>query len=442
MARQDYAIAGPPDLTAEQFAAILRAGGSLALPEAGAMHAALVAAGVRPAAFLAFFWVESKFGAVGIAREYDTRNPGNVRTPEVAGAATAVIDTPRGRFAKYPTWAAGTRDWAARMLGPKYAGRGLTTVRGVLPVYAPASDGNAPEAYIAAVLARIDQWVPESTGKGPSVAPLIAISAGHRNKQRGDAFEMEQTGPLARAVGDACAALGMRVVHLTPDDGLGMSPLSLDAVAAQVTRLSPRPDIYLETHTEGGGGTGVFAIYPDAPGDVDTDVRDRLGPLVARAVAAATGLGLRRGGVISERETGVGADGSRLGVFRATAPVKADVTRLIIEYGAHDKEPDLTIASRPGFAERCGQATAAAFAAFLGWRAPDTADKGPVPAPSADPGFPGALQPDGTSQLNGVDFGGTLVRVEWVELGGVNAAGERYRRKWAGHALAAWEPVG
>jgi hypothetical protein len=148
------------------------------------------------------------------------------------------------------------------------------------------------------------------------------------------------------------------------------------------------PDIFLETHTEGGGGTGVFAIYPDAAGDVDIDVRDTLGPLVANRVAAATGLKLGAGGdgVMSERQTGVGSKGDRLGIFNKTAPIRATTTRLIIEYGAHDKEPDLSIVKRPGFYDAAGKATAAAFAAYLGLPTqPVTVLTEPTPPDAAEP---------------------------------------------------------
>ena len=140
----------------------------------------------------------------------------------------------------------------------------------------------------------------------------IAIAAGHHNTDGGDAFERQQTGLLAAAVAQACRERGMKVTVITPSLGgveaSGMFPGGIWDVAKAAVALVPPPDIFLETHTEGGGGTGVFAIYPDAPGDRDTDVRDKLGPAVARKIAAATGLGVggRGNGVMSEKQTGVG----------------------------------------------------------------------------------------------------------------------------------------
>lgn len=58
---------------------------------------------------------------------------------------------------------------------------------------------------------------------------------------------------------------------------------------------------------------------------------------------------------------------------------------------------------------------------------------GTTPPPSADPGFPGALNVAGETVLNGVNFGGTAVTVEWVQVGVRNAMGERYSNKWENH---------
>jgi N-acetyl-anhydromuramyl-L-alanine amidase AmpD len=158
----DYDIKGPPDLTIDRFIRILTDAGSPATGEAAAIYASLDHHGVRPSVWLAFGWVESKLGREGIVAEYNTHNMGNVRSPELP-ALGKTIDTPRGRFATYLGWTEGAYDWGARMVGPKYAGADLTTVRQVLPKYAPSSDSNDPDAYARAALAKIEEWVGATT---------------------------------------------------------------------------------------------------------------------------------------------------------------------------------------------------------------------------------------------------------------------------------------
>lgn len=62
-----------------------------------------------------------------------------------------------------------------------------------------------------------------------------------------------------------------------------------------------------------------------------------------------------------------------------------------------------------------------------------------APPPAADPGFPGALTPDGRTVLNGVDFGGVSECVEEVTVRTRNDQGERYERTWVAHHLDPWE---
>lgn len=199
----------------------------------------------------------------------------------------------------------------------------------------------------------------------------IALAAGHHTRDGGNRIEYEQTGRLCQAVAVACRALGMEVRVFTPGDGLGARPDGIWDLARAIVATAHagwRPDIVLETHTEGAGPAvrGVFAIYPDWGDDVDGDVRDQLGPLVVQRIATATGLPIRGSGVMSEQETGVGRAGFRLGIFGQTAALKATTTRLIIEYGSHDAPADLAIINRPSFYARAGRATARAFAEFLG----------------------------------------------------------------------------
>jgi hypothetical protein len=117
-------------------------------------------------------------------------------------------------------------------------------------------------------------------------------------------------------------------------------------------------DYFIEFHTE-AGPRGVFGIYPDSPatGDVDTDAK-RLAADLAQRISWATGLPLRGDGTMSEQQTGVGQGGSRLGVFAATAPLKADLTRLLLEVGAHTQPADQAILDAPGTTEKVAKAVA------------------------------------------------------------------------------------
>lgn len=413
----DHRVIGvAPDISELTFIGVLKAAQSPALSSAHAVYQYAVKRGVAPGFVLALFAHESGFGKAGTATI--THSWGNTRLPTHGGVTAVRMTTPSearsGQFPVFRDWIDGGIATVARLVD--YAPyQGKTTAEAIVPTWAPASDGNDPGIYVRAVVAQMAAWqaADAATGKGGKMAPIVAISAGHHNTDGGDAFEVRQTGPLAKAVGDACKALGMGVVYLTGNEGMAMEPVGLQAVARKLNGINPRPAIYLETHTEGGGGTGVFAIYPDAPGDVDTDVRDNLGPAVARKVAAATGLGIGGygKGVISEKQTGVGGQGFRLGIFGATEPSKADVTRLIIEYGAHDKEPDLTIVQRPGFYAAAGKATAEAFAAFLGWQPQVSASIGEAlkdkPAPPALP--PGYMQPGTPDTYTWKDAAGVIV---------------------------------
>jgi len=127
----DYKMLHKPEMTEAEFVEILS--DSPAAGEARAMYRTLKAEGVSPAVLAGFFWVESKFGAVGVCRDHKTKSPGNVRTPEYERLASGMVDVPgKGRYAKYATWADGTEDWCHRIKGPKYGATGLATVREVL----------------------------------------------------------------------------------------------------------------------------------------------------------------------------------------------------------------------------------------------------------------------------------------------------------------------
>lgn len=262
----------------------------------------------------------------------------------------------------------------------------------------------------------------------------VFLSAGHHNDSGGSQREYEQTGELCEAVArhlmaDYPGAFDVRVAQPDGPDadtepGDGHLAGSLDVVgntAVAMSRAGWIPRLTLECHTEGGGGTGVFVIFPDDPTRAETDPnRDYdaamatvFGPAIAREVAGATGLGVRSvsgAGVMSERRTGVGAGGSRLGYFRTTAPLAATTERCIVEYGAHDKDPDWTIARQPGFADRCGRATAKAIAAYYGVQGGGTMGNESAQLVAFGNAIPfairGELEWEGAIDLSGAPFSG------------------------------------
>lgn len=163
--RNTIVVGVMPRLSPAQFRSILERAGSPAAAEADACYEVLVAHRVDPAFALAVFRHESRYGTVGICAQYNTRNPGNTRSSRTG--VGELIETTRGRFVRYPSWTEGFRDLAYRLVDPAfvYAQRGARTIGTIIPLWAPASDGNNPEAYIAAVVRSMNEYLAEAAGE-------------------------------------------------------------------------------------------------------------------------------------------------------------------------------------------------------------------------------------------------------------------------------------
>jgi hypothetical protein len=62
-----------------------------------------------------------------------------------------------GRFRDYPSWEAGIEGWY-RLIATEYiAGRGVTTVAQILPIYAPSFE-NDTQGYIRTVEQMVERW--------------------------------------------------------------------------------------------------------------------------------------------------------------------------------------------------------------------------------------------------------------------------------------------
>ncbi|HWK79266.1 MAG TPA: hypothetical protein VNP95_00795 [Thermomicrobiales bacterium] len=185
----------------------------------------------------------------------------------------------------------------------------------------------------------------------------IVVVQGHRNTSGGDPREARRTPAIANAIVAALVAAGHDAVCLQHADGTRDDWFagSLDGVAQAVMSLHrAKPvDLMLDIHLEGDSANtpGVFAIVPD--GDVlqtltaygggddwESNTLDRAyAAAMARHIARETGMpirtrNVREPGVMSERQTHVGADlGWRLAMFGYTAPARATMVRLVIECG-------------------------------------------------------------------------------------------------------------
>lgn len=150
----------PYDLSEERFRAVLTDAGS---PAASESHAAYMVLGTQPVSIafaLAVFAHESGFATnpAAIVVTHGTLNPGNCRSSRIG--PLPIVQTARGPFVRYPTWAEGWRDLAWRLVDPTYvyAKEGRRTIRQVIERFAPATDGNAPDTYVNAVVADMTRW--------------------------------------------------------------------------------------------------------------------------------------------------------------------------------------------------------------------------------------------------------------------------------------------
>ncbi len=107
-----------------------------------------VKSGIDPAFALAFFHHESNYGTRGMA--VLTHSLGNIR-------CTPGFPSCLGGYRSYASWEQGIADWYL-LIHDSYVGQGRDTVAAILPVYAPADDGNDVNAYLRAVMEDVARW--------------------------------------------------------------------------------------------------------------------------------------------------------------------------------------------------------------------------------------------------------------------------------------------
>lgn len=288
-------------------------------------------------------------------------------------------------------------------------------------------------------------WPEVNTGGGAMGVNIgnrklrIAIGTGHANTSGGNEFELA----INRKVTNEVIKLlrnsdGFDVRCYTPGDGLGYYNGPLDAAAAQVRTWLAQgwaADILHEVHQEGLGVSSVrggFVIYPDSegltgrnPGNIDLDVQAVAGPMASAITSAYGGtcryVGCGRG--MSEKETGVGEDGFRLGIFGAWSEdyFNNNSFQFITEGATYTNPTDLALMQRSDFPAKQAKGIVQAYVVLAKqrglWTYPYSIDGGsPVP---------GLTTPDGLPYPDGLDVG--LLKVAFGNFVGAAPGNPNFR---------------
>jgi hypothetical protein len=152
-AAEGLSFKSPPRISQESFVAILQRAGSPAAPEAANLYTIIASYGLDPAVALAFFQHESSFCLTGACANNNLHNWGMLRRAVKAERSAGTV----GGFVRYASWEDGTRDWSELILF-RYVNRGLDTIEKAIPIYAPSSDNNTPDAYINAIRRVVASW--------------------------------------------------------------------------------------------------------------------------------------------------------------------------------------------------------------------------------------------------------------------------------------------
>ena len=151
----------PPRISKDVFTAVLRrgtgGGPSPAAPYASELYDIIVSYGIDPGVALAFFAHESSLCTAGVCFNNDTKSWGAQRRAINPSRSSGFAPGASGTFAIYRSWPDGVRDWCELILA-RYVNRGLDTIERAIPVYAPASDGNVPTAYINSIYRFVGAW--------------------------------------------------------------------------------------------------------------------------------------------------------------------------------------------------------------------------------------------------------------------------------------------
>jgi len=164
---------------------------------------------VNPAVALAFFVKESSKGTAGISVQ--TQSWGNMRKARNPDRSTGTLNTQWGPFAIYKTWLDSLADWCENLLGEVYKGEGRSTVRSIIPKYAPSFENNTQQ-YIQQAIDRITGWHDQQSGAVDSFTDFLIKAQPTMSRSQFTQLLTIYNSPAlpeAEALYSACVAAGV-----------------------------------------------------------------------------------------------------------------------------------------------------------------------------------------------------------------------------------------
>ncbi len=140
-------VIGRPTLTPTFINQVLARAGSPAQGTGQALYTLSQQYHINDAYALAIFKHESDYGRFGIARI--TFSLGNIKCSPGYQCLNG--------YRAYHSWQEGYADWY-HVIATVYIAHGFTTIPQIIPVYAPASDGNNVRSYIADIEQSVTGW--------------------------------------------------------------------------------------------------------------------------------------------------------------------------------------------------------------------------------------------------------------------------------------------
>ena len=308
---------------------------------------------------LAHMWRESQYETDRLSLSPFDYNPFNLRPNgrEKPSGMTGI----KADYLTFDSPVSCAKEWRRRVIDdPTYKGgvyTGVSTLADYIQTYAPDWDthpvtGENNSSYYRDMVTILTRFIDK--GQEPALAShRFILSAGHRNTDGGGASnEINWTYPSVLALKQAIQKRGGKAWIVSEEDGDNDPSFSkgrgLQAAAGLCVSLAAKHgpfDAYISSHYNGGNSPGFHAIFPDARSGSDTKANNPLDVQLCRAIRdrvrdtetvkmlSWTG---DSPGVMSEKETGVGAQGYRLGEFVGTLGFRDTTARVIIEASSID----------------------------------------------------------------------------------------------------------